>query len=423
MYIETSVRGFLNIFFRQQVKFFAVFGLVLLAGLFYLTGMHRVYEAHGSFLIKFGAGAVPDVSREAPAGGGDTPSEHAELIQSNIKILQSEGLLSAVIAKVGVERLYPGVTAGAADSKDTPEHMAIERLQSKDLKATTDSSSSLVDVSYANKDPQVAQEFVQTLMDMFIARQSEIFSAPQENFLQQQIAGAQQHLQDVKKKFQDFKEKTGIFNLDGEMTQLLSEKSTLSTAAFQALTVSEASLSKLEGDKAASAATYRPESPIMQRLSDSIAIAQAEVNKRQADLDTAGADNGALSPKISKINERMAYLDQQRGEYESLDQDVHLAEDNYKYYQQRSEGARGNALLNQQGITRIAVVDKPALPTRPEPLKRAMLLLAVLMTAALFGMGVVLFFELTSDSIAYPEQIPHAVGLPVLASFGRSGKP
>ena len=41
MYIETSVRGLLTVFFRRQKKFYFIFAFVLFAGAMYLSGMER----------------------------------------------------------------------------------------------------------------------------------------------------------------------------------------------------------------------------------------------------------------------------------------------------------------------------------------------------------------------------------------------
>jgi uncharacterized protein involved in exopolysaccharide biosynthesis len=417
MYIEPSLRGLLMVFYRRKAKFNAVFALIMLVGVIYLMGMSRVYEAHGSFLIK-PASSVPEAGRQGAADDG-TPAARTELVQSNIKILLSDDLLGAVVSKVGVERLYPGIK-DAVGGTDSPEHEAVTRLQMKDLKATNDAESNIVEIAVRNKDPQVAKDFAQTLIEMFIAKQTEIYSAPHSDFLEKQIAETQQKLQEAQKQFQGFKQKTGISNLDQEVTELLTEKSALSGLSLQAVTVSQESLSKQESDLAAARATYRPDSPILQRLNDSLAVAKRDVSRRQQDLNATGGNGSALSPKIAKIEKRMAYLEKNRSEYTQLEENVTMSQDDYKTYRQQGEEARGHELLNQQGITRISIVDKPVVPLKAEPLKRKILLIAILLTALLFGLGIVIFFELMDESVAYPEQIAVDIGLPVLGSFGQT---
>jgi len=417
MYIEPSLRGLLMVFYRRKAKFNAVAAFISFVGVLYLLGMSHVYEAHGSFLIK-SSESMPDIGKQSMPADGDASARTA-LVQSNIKILLSDDVLGAVINKVGVERLYPGLKE-AVNGTDSPEHEAVTRLQGGDLIATNDAESNIVEITVRNKNPQVAKDFAQALITMFIAKQTEIYSAPHSDFLDKQIAEAQQKLQEAQKQFQDFKQETGISNLDQEVTGLLAEKSALSGFSLQAVTASQQNLSKLESDLAAATATYRPESPVIQRLNDSIAVVKQDVLKRQDDLNASGGDGSSLSPKISKIDERMAYLEKNRSEYTQLQENVTMCEDDYKSYRQQGEEARGHELLNEQGITRISIVDRPVVPVRPEPLKRGLLLLAILLTAVLFGLGTVFLFEMMDESVAYPEQIATDVGLPVLASFGQT---
>jgi len=63
-------------------------------------------------------------------------------------------------------------------------------------------------------------------------------------------------------------------------------------------------------------------------------------------------------------------------------------------------------------------VDRPVVPVKAEPLKRKMILIAILLTGFLMGLGAVILSEALDESIAYPEQVTMSTGLPVLASFG-----
>lgn len=419
MYLEYSLRGLLTAFFRQQAKFYIVFVTVMLLGIAYIASIEPAYQAKGSFLIKFGQNAVPDVNRPS----GNNASEYSrndrdEMIQSHLKILQSSNLLDAAIKDIGVENLYPGLSKAVA-GKDTPEQAAVAILQKSDLGAYTDSKSNIIELTINNKDPIVAQRFAMLLLEKFIARQAEVFNAPQTDFLQQQTGGTRTRLEDAQKAFQAFKQEVGISVLDEEMEQLLTEKRDLSGIAFQSVTQAQATLAALENQATEASVTYREDSPVMKRLRESIAAAQEQVQKRQEDLDSAGTDNSVLSSKVSKIDARISFLEANRTQYEDFEQRLKLAEDNYKYYQQRIEEAQANDILNQQNITRISIVDVPAVPVKPLPTKRKLLLLAFLMTALLLGVGTALAAEMVDNRVAYPEQLSSILGLTVLATFNK----
>lgn len=425
MYLEFSARGLMTAFFRQKMSFLLVFLLVMIGGIYYLASLRPAYESTGTFIIKFGQGAVPALARPDGQGPAEySRSDRDEVIQSNVQILQSADLLKSVIEKIGVERLYPGITL-AIRGTDSSELAAVARLREKDLKVTTDSRSDLIEVRVRNASPYMAKEFAETLLNMFIVRQSQIYGLPQTSFLDQQIADAKRKIVESQSEFQDFKQKNGISTIDGEMTSLISERSELAVRAFQAGTEAQAnavreaqeSLSKLENDAVSTRATYRSDSPIVTRLDAGIATARAQLAARQAELNAVGGKGGALEPKIGVINARIALLEENRSRYNELQQRVTMDEESYKYYQQRGEEARVNDRLNQENITRISVVDKPTQPVKPVGLNRLLLLAAILTTACLLAIAVAFVLEFLNDTIVFPEQLKSCIGLPVLGGF------
>jgi len=201
------------------------------------------------------------------------------------------------------------------------------------------------------------------------------------------------------------------------MVQLQTEKSALSNQAFQSVTESQNALAQLQSKETEFKATDRADSPVMQRLRDSIETARADVNRRPTDLRAGSTNKGVLGPKVVNINKRIAYLEDNHSQYEALQQQVKLDQDNDKYYQQASNAAHTADTLNAQNITRVSSLDAPTAPSSPETSRRNLILIAILMTATLFGFGTGLVFEMLDGKVAYPEQIAAAVGLPVLASF------
>lgn len=418
MHIEASLRGLLAAFFRQKTKFLIVFALVLSAGLIHIARIDPVFAARGSLLIKFGQGALPDVARDSSQSFKEVShNDREEVIQANVKILQSSNLLTRMVHEFGPERLYPGLSRAVGGS-ETPEQIAARRLGSSDLFITPDPRSNMIEVSVTNADPVVARDFAKKLLEGFIERQLEVYSTPQSNFLQTQINEAKAKLAVSQNDFQGFKQTIGVSSLDDEMKQLLQEKSELSSIAYKAVTDAQAKLAELQAKLAEAVATYRDDSPMVERLNSNIAAAEFEVQKRRDELNSVHGDDNALLSRLSSIDERISYLEGYRSKYEDLAQRVKLDEENYKYYQQRGEEARVNDVLNQHSITRVTVVDEPQLPTRPVPAHRKLLLLATLLTAVFLGLVFAIVFEVIDDRVVYPEQVLTGLGMALLASFG-----
>ncbi len=120
---------------------------------------------------------------------------------------------------------------------------------------------------------------------------------------------------------------------------------------------------------------------------------------------------------MEKIDERIAYLEEHRPEYERHAQNVKAKEKDYTYLKEKGEDARINEMLRQQNITRISVLEKPLVPTAPVSHPKKLLLIAFLMLGGFLGLSVALMFEILDDHITSAEEIEHTLDLPVLASF------
>lgn len=409
MHFEFSLRGLLTAFFRKKDIFALTFSLVVIAGCSYLWHMPQVYESKGTFLIRFGQGALPTVaSADEQRTTEFSRDDREEIIQSNVMLLQSDDLLKEVIRAVGLEKIYPGITAKMNGA--IAEQAAVSRLREKGIKVYADPKSNIISISASNGSPVIAQEIAARLMDIFTARQSVIFGAPQTAFLQQQADAMRKKMEQSQQELRDFKQKEGITLLDEEISQLLAEKRDLSVQTFRSASDLQAAVAKIQNDNAAMESTYRPDSPVISRAKHNLEVANAQ-------LQNAGG--GAFAARISAINERLAFLETNRKHYDDLQQRVTLDTENYKLYQLRNEEAHVNESLNQENITRVSIIDKPVIPLKPVERNKVLFIAAILMTALLAGLGIVLFLELMSDTVILNEHIITATGLPVLATFER----
>jgi uncharacterized protein involved in exopolysaccharide biosynthesis len=415
MHVQYGLREILTAFFRQKDKFFTVFLLILLSGLIFFRTHPPVYIARGSLLVKLGQDTPlrPHASDTKPEEYSSDESE--VVVQSDINILKSTDLIASAVKDTGAENLYPGISK-TLKADDQADYVAAGRLATKDMEVTADPKSEVIEIRVTSTNPQMAQKFTQHLVARFIDKYKQIFNNPQLEFLQQQALASEKKMSESQKAFQDFKQSIGVSGLTEEITQLQTEKSSLANQAFLGINEAQAALSTLEGKAAEFRATYQPDSPILQRMNDSIAVARAEVAQRQSDLSNAGG-GGALSSKNNKIDERIAYLENNRPRYEALAQQVQTDQEDYKYYLQASTEAKTSDMMNSQNISRVQILDNPVVPAAPESMRRSLLLAGLLMTALLLGCGAVVMGEAFDDTIIYPEQITAVAELPVLATF------
>jgi len=164
-------------------------------------------------------------------------------------------------------------------------------------------------------------------------------------------------------------------------------------------------------------ATYRDDSPMLQRLHETLAVAQDDLKKRKNDLNAPDGNGSSLAAKLASVDKRISYLELQRGKFNELQQQVTIDRDNYLIYLKRGEEARINNLLNKENITSIDVMDHPALPASPVKPKKLIVIALTFLAAMFAAAGTALSKELLDDRLTSPEKVYEALGVPVLASF------
>jgi len=417
MDIALNSRSLLTVFFRHSAKFFVVFGVICLMGLILISNRERTYEARGSFIVKFGEGGRPNVNTGDNNKQEERLNDSKEIIQSYVKIMNSTELLRSVVNAIGVAKAYPDLVDEELSSDVIEQNAA--RILGLNLLIVTDNKSNLIEVFVKHKDATISSELANELMEKFLARQIQVYNSPQTDFLKQQVGDIKIQLDKSQKEFLDFKKRLEISDIDLEIAQLLQEKRDISGMAFEAVTSAQTTLSALEAKAAEMRATYNGGSTVIKKMDEGIAQAREQLLSRKSELDAITAPDSPLAERVAKINERLSFLEQQRGRFSELKQRVQMDEDNYKYYQQRGEEARVNSVLNQENITRISVVDHPSVPLKSVPMRRILIMLAVLMIAGFVGLVTIVFSELVDERFSTPEQVKESFDIPVLTTFDK----
>ncbi len=409
-----TIRDLISAFFRQYKIFRTVFLLCVVAGILAIIFSTTLYQASGSLLVKFGANANAGVNRTdniVPIPEND----RREIMQSNLDILQSHDLLKAVISKIGLERVYPGITESVGTS-DSPIEVAIDRMARKHLTIKSSQQSNVIDIDALNESPEVAAEIVSTIQDMFIDRQLEIFNKPQTAFLQEQVKQSAEKLNKSQKAMRNFKSAVGISSIEAELSELLKQKSNAATVAFQSVDDAQNKLAELHDRETEMLATYRSDSPALKAIRQEIAEAKRQLDIRQKNLNIAAKDS-MLSEQMVGIDKRIRELEEQRSQYNDLMRQVQTDEDNYKNYLTKSEEARINETLGEKKITSIAVVDAPSIPVKHARPRKTLMLLVSMIAGVVFGGIAVLVREVMDQRFRNPHQLLNALKLPVLATF------
>lgn len=411
MQIEFTPRGILGNIFRQGTKVSILFISVLAIGVLYIGITKPIYEASGSVLVKFGHDTPEQIANTSDSGPSViSQDDRREIMQSDMDILQSHDLIASVVKEIGPENIYPGITK-RTEGRDLPDEAVLRKLTKGDLIIKAAQFSNVIDIKMDNENPEIAARFVHRLMETFIAKQNAIYNNAQSEFLQDQAKQAAAKLEASQKALETYKEEKGISSINDEIAELLRQRSDAGTAALETSDSAWDKVSDLESEEKKLLATFRPDSPQVQRVHQSVLLAKEQLRERQEDLK---ARTGSTS---TRLNHRIAELEGKRKEYDQLAMQVDIDEKNYKSLQARAEDALLNDKLSRKNITSIAVVDEPIVPLKPAYPRRMLILAISLLAGSVTSLGGALLFETYDQRFTTPGQLTNVLGIPVMAVF------
>src|SRR5579863_1963448 len=163
---DLTTRELLSILFRERLKLILVFlGLCLLViGYSYLLTPY--YEATTRLLVKTGREFQTRSDPNQPIVAVPSSTKQ-EIVNSEIQILTSRDLASAVINRIGADKLYAGANT------DT----AVRSFQS-DLKVSPVEQADVINITYRNRDHDTAVAALTALVELYQQKHDEMFADP-----------------------------------------------------------------------------------------------------------------------------------------------------------------------------------------------------------------------------------------------------
>ena len=483
MIVEATPRSLLNVVFRHRVKFIAAVATCLFLAAAYCLVATPKYKSTAELLVRFGSGqqqsraGAPGVTPEITA----QQQERKEIVNSQIALLQSHDLLADVLRTVGIGRIYPNMTA---NNPAELENKAIEQL-GHDLVPEGGKDSDVIDLSLLNPDPNVAAETLRAVIGKFQKREASIYQSQQLPFLQDQLQQARAALTASRNAVETFKTGAGISSLDEERSLILHQRSdtrqklvqlisteqeaeqryqrieealkklpeviTLANEADRFKPVDDARerLSELRQREYEMSLNYKENSVPIVNLRKQISNGEEELARlaregvarlrtgpnpvyqdlQKAALTAAGDEAAAagarkpLEAELERLDARLDELGQKTGKLNELELQQQVDEENFRNYLQGVETARLTNDLNREGITSVAIVQEPTLPTKIAQPKISIIMLLALIFGIAIGIAVSFFAEMTDEAFSMPSQIESVIGVPVLAVFPQAATP
>jgi uncharacterized protein involved in exopolysaccharide biosynthesis len=224
-----SVRELLAAVFRN-VRWIALALIVppVIAVVLALT-LPKVYQADAKLLIKPGREFMPATSMGQNEFALPS-STMAEIVKSEVEILNSKDLAEGTLQKISVAALYPDLAAA-------PDDVALERAITRfgaQLRVDPIDLSNVVNVGFRSEDPEIATKVLTALLADFQARHVNVYSAGQIAPIEAQIAGKQKELASLDSKRIAYQNATGAFAVPEQRASLIQQRAQVQTLLHDA---------------------------------------------------------------------------------------------------------------------------------------------------------------------------------------------
>lgn len=438
-----------------------------------------MYRSTAALVVRFGRSAVPTINLardQAPVGFDQ--QERRELIQAHSDILTSPDVAQAAIEKFGLARLYPKL-AGSPPSVGTAMDAAVKRFGG-DIFVSPELTGTVITVGFSHPDPKIAQEMLDTLIEAYMQRESQIFSESSFGFQKTQTDAAAKRLLTAQGELSAFKASTGVSDFDNQLAAMIKQQSELRSrlsiarvslaetaqrreTLAQLLTTVPAAVTNSAGDKYRQVdeaqarvselqareremiASHGPDWPAARALRASIQEAAAtrsaasagaagrqqtsisEVHQNlQMELLKATASSRSDEQAVKLMTTQSADLDRQVGTLEAMraglaerQREVDIADSAYRTISLHLEDSRIGADRLRDGISRVAVITQPNLPYQVFNPRYRLMGLATAAAAVLAGLFFGFALEFFDDRIVSARHVAGRLKVPVLATFDK----
>ncbi len=425
-----------------------------------------VYIARATFQAQREAPRVIDAQSVTDSGS----TSDATFLQTQFALIKSRATAGGIVRRLHLDRNADFVESGGslsglfkkgAPSSPAQQQRAIERATSMveaNLTATALTQSSLIQVQYANGNPQMAAKIANAAVDEFIEGTIERqYSASRyaRDFVGRRLNELKKRLGKSERDLVDYAQKQRIINVTDarnpgqsqslDSVSLNAINTALATAKAARIDAEEnwrvarsgegQSFSQIQSDPQAIALltrlqtlqadyqqrlqAFKPTFPAMVQTRSEIATVQAQMNRSRANVaqslrvsyELALSKEKAIEAQLGQMTGQVLDLQRRSIEYTILQREVDTNRSLYDALLQRYKeiGVAGGS-----GSNSISIVDRarvPGVPARP-----ILWLNLVLALAAGLGLGLAIAFALDflDDTFKMPEDVEQKLGLPLL---------
>ncbi len=212
---------FVVLLWRERWLMLGVFLVIVVLGTAFAFTLKKSYEARSSVLVQLGQEYVYE-PRAGDAARGAVP-EVDQVVQSETEILGSAQLRERVLQRLGLASVYPelGLQYAAAPPAAKARFMA-QAVESfgRSLKIVSAPETSVIRLSFAHSDPDVAAKVLNTLLDEYLSYRRTILIQPVSPVIERQRVIFEGQLDQADARYQEFLSSNGIGDFTSQKTAL-----------------------------------------------------------------------------------------------------------------------------------------------------------------------------------------------------------
>jgi uncharacterized protein involved in exopolysaccharide biosynthesis len=436
--------------------------------------MPKVYQADAKLLIKPGREFMPTANMGQNQNGLPS-STMAEVVKSEVEILNSNDLAESTLKKLSLAALYPDLAAQGEAGMDR----AIA-LFGQQLKVEPIDLSNVVNVGFQSNDPDIATKVLATLLADFQARHVTVYSAGFTQPIEAQIAAKQKELAGLDAKRIEYQNANGAFSIPEQRASLIQQRAQLETL-LQDAQIKESALQQQvaflkksrantpqmaaienETDPSSSTSTdamqqlmalrqkeqemlqhYQPTAPAVVQLKAQIAQAEQFVKQAQSqgtkkvrtganpllasieqqllaaqsELTPIDSQIAGYKTQLTSLDDQLKKLQDSELEVNNLQRQIDSLSADLQALRSSLEQARLAENMDQAKVSSVSIIDAPRLEPKPVFPKKVFFGLGGIAVGVMIAGLIVLVSLSFGNTIITVEGAERIFGVPVVAAL------
>ena len=441
-----NLRDILTIFFKHRRKIVIVFLVLSLASLvLYLWKSTVAYNATARIMVKFGREFVS----KSELGSERQTFTPQSVMATEIQLIRSPDLISKVLQSVGPDKVYPEFSG--IGNPEQRLNVSVQNFVDK-LKIEIVPNTSMIDIVFIHPEPKIAVTVLNELLELMKEKHLQTFSGNSTEFLEQQFQNYAAQLKHSEARWQEYKQRTGVFAVDEQRSGLLQQKITFEAALrttqthiaelehrLALLKSGKGSVEPAQDTKARLLALQEKEQGLLLRYNENSRSIQnvrseiaalkrslhglaederaGQIAKLESELSTMRTRADTHRQQIAQLSGQLHALDSRAKETQEIRREISSQESNYQTYLRKLEEARISDDMDKQKMVAIKIVEEARIGREKPSSVRQKIAGMGLIGAILGGFALALLLEFLSPVLTTPLEAERRLGVPVMIAI------